>query len=179
MGLHIFIDESGTFVCDARKRHSISAVGALVIPTSSMKGFENPYGRLRQQLPQDKGEVKGRQLSEDQVVEVAALLRKVGALFEVVAIDVGMHSEEELLLHKASQEEALELRFLARSGPTICRHLPVDATACEQLRAPYFGLPARRFMSVIGYKQTFRWPETMSAIPPTADIEGAKLNVRS
>ncbi len=105
--MHIFIDESGTFVCDARKRHSISTVGALVIPTSAIKGFEKLYGRLRQRLPQDKGEVKGRQLSEDQVVEVAALLRKVGALFEVVAVGVGIHSEEELLLHKASQEEAL------------------------------------------------------------------------
>ena len=117
--MHIFIDESGTFVCDARKRHSISAVGALVIPTSSMKGFEKLYGHLRRRLPQDKGEVKGRQLSEDQVVEVAALLRKVGSLFEVVAIDMGTHSKEELLLHKASQEEAITAHLTSEHHPNL------------------------------------------------------------
>jgi hypothetical protein len=117
VGLHIFIDESGTFVCDGRKPHSMSAVGALVIPTASMKGFEKLYGRLRRRLPLDKGEVKGRQLSEDQVVEVAALLKKVGSLFEVVAMDMGMHSEEELLLHKASQEKAMTAQMTSDHHP--------------------------------------------------------------
>ena len=119
VGLHIYIDESGTFICDARKRHSISAVGALVIPTSSMKGFEKLYGRLRRRLPQNKGEIKGRQLSEDQVVEVAALLRKVGSIFEVVAIDMGMHSEEDILLHKASQEEAITAHLTPKHQPKL------------------------------------------------------------
>ena len=106
-------------MCDARKPHSISAVGALVIPTSSMKGFEKLYGRLRRRLPTDKGEVKGKQLSENQVIEVAALLRKVGALFEVVAIDMGMHSEEEVLLHKASQGEAITAHLSSDHHPSM------------------------------------------------------------
>ena len=62
-----------------------------------MKGFEKLYGRLRRRLPKTKGEVKGRDLSEGEVVEVARILRKIGALFEVVVVDMGMHSKEDLV----------------------------------------------------------------------------------
>ena len=105
--LHIFIDESGTFAQVSRGRHSISAVGALVIPSSAMKGFEKLYARLRRHLPKTKGEVKGRNLSEENVAELTQILRKIGALFEVVAIDMGMHSIDDILRHKAGQEEAI------------------------------------------------------------------------
>ena len=72
-----------------------------------MKGFEKLYARLRRRLPKTKGEVKGRDLSEEHVVELTQILRKIGALFEVVAIDMGMHSMDDLLRHKAGQEEAI------------------------------------------------------------------------
>ncbi len=55
--MHIFIDESGTFAPDVGGRHSISAVGALVVPSSAMKGFEKLYDRLRIRLPKTRGEV--------------------------------------------------------------------------------------------------------------------------
>lgn len=105
--LHIFIDESGTFVPDVNKCHSIAAVGALVIPSSSMETFERLYGCLRKRLPKIKGEVKGRTLSEDQIADVARLLRSVNALFEVVSVDMGIHSKHDLLRHKAAQEQAI------------------------------------------------------------------------
>lgn len=119
--MHIFIDESGTFVCDAEKKYSISAVGALVIPTSSMKGFEKLYGRLRRKLPLDKGEVKGKQLSENQVCEVAAILKKVGAIYEVVTIDMGIHTEEGLQLHKARQSGKFTANLTSEHHPNVVK----------------------------------------------------------
>ncbi len=118
VGLHIFIDESGTFVPDVHG-HSISAVGALVIPSSATKGFKKLYGRLRRRLPKTKDEVKGRKLSEEEVVEVAGLLRRVGALFEVVAVDMGMHSKEGLVRHKSGQAEAITAHLTSDHHPNL------------------------------------------------------------
>lgn len=117
--LHIFIDESGTFAPETHKRHSISAVGSLVIPSSGMKGFEKLYGRLRKRLPKTKGEVKGRNLSENDVVQLARLLRKVGALFEVVVVDMSRHSKEDLLHHKRGQEEAVTAHLTSDHHPEL------------------------------------------------------------
>ena len=104
--MHIFIDESGTFSKTDRK-HSVSAVGALIIPDQNMTGFEKLYGRVRRKLPTDKGEVKGRQLNEAQVAEVVDILRKLQCLFEVIAIDSEFQSEADIEAHKAAQEEGL------------------------------------------------------------------------
>ena len=117
--MHIFIDESGTFAPQIHRRHSISAVGALVIPSSAMKGFEKLYARLRRRLPKTKGEVKGRDLSEAHVIEVARILRKIGALFEVVAVDLGMHSKEELTFHKTGQAEAMTAHLTPEHHTTL------------------------------------------------------------
>ena len=121
--LHIFIDESGTFALDKGGHHSISAVGALVIPCSAMKGFEKLYGRLRRHLPKTKGEVKGRDLSEKEVVEVSRILRKIGALFEVVAVDMGMHSEEDLDRHKSGQADAVTAHLTSDHHPNLVKEV--------------------------------------------------------
>ena len=72
-----------------------------------MAGFEKLYGRLRRTLPQDKGEVKGRLLKEHHVDEVCGVLRKVGCLFEVVAVDSTLQTEAELGAHKIGQAEGM------------------------------------------------------------------------
>lgn len=117
--MHIFLDESGTFALETDKSHSISAVGALVIPSSHMKGFERLYGRLRRTLPKTKGEVKGRELSEYHVVQLANVLRKINALFEIVVIDMARHSKEALLQHKTGQEEAITAHLTADHQPKL------------------------------------------------------------
>ena len=117
--LHILVDESGTFAPVTGGRSSISAVGALVIPTTTMRGFEKLYGRLRSHLPKSKGEVKGRDLSEEEVVEVARVLRKIGALFEVIVIDMGMHSNDELEFHKFGQAGAVTSHLTSEHQPTV------------------------------------------------------------
>jgi len=105
--MHIFIDESGTFSPSAKNAHSVSAVGALVIPDAMMPGFEKLYGRLRRKLPTEKGEVKGRTLKEHDVAEVTDLLRRLNAIFEIVVTDTAFQTEAELVCHRDAQGEKL------------------------------------------------------------------------
>ena len=84
-----------------------------------MKGFEKLYGRLRRRLPKSKGEVKGRGLSEGEVVEVGRLLRKIGALFEVVVVDMGMHSNDDVVDHKSGQTGAITAHLTPDHQPNL------------------------------------------------------------
>lgn len=104
--MHIFIDESGTFSGTSDKS-SVSAVGSLVIPDQNMGGFEKLYSRVRRNLPMDKGEVKGRLLSEAQVGLVVELLNKINCLFELVAVDSLFHTNNEIAFHKFTQAEKI------------------------------------------------------------------------
>jgi len=105
--MHIFIDESGTFLPKTDGSSSVSAVGGLIIPSRKMKDFEKLYGRLRRKLPRQKGEVKGRLLAESDVVKLVAILRTVGALFEIVVLDMSLHNDGDVANHKSLQEEAI------------------------------------------------------------------------
>ncbi|AVF04677.1 MULTISPECIES: hypothetical protein [Devosia] len=114
--MHIFIDESGTFALST-KPASISAVGSLTIPDHSMRGFEKLYGRIRRTLPKSDGQVKGRLLGEKEVGEVVEVLRKIGGIFEVVLIDLAMHSLEQLEAHRARQAVAITAHLTDEHHP--------------------------------------------------------------
>lgn len=89
--MRIFVDESGSF--SGFHVGSISVVGALVIPDVLMDKVSKKYGKVRRNLPQENGEVKGRLLNEKQVDMVVTLLARNEALFEVTALDLGLHQE--------------------------------------------------------------------------------------
>ena len=98
--MHIFIDESGSFN-PAGEMPSPSVVGALVLPDHNLADIERRYAKLRPKIWRKTGEVKGRELSEASVATVLDLLRRGGALLEVVVIEMGMHSPERLKAHQA------------------------------------------------------------------------------
>lgn len=91
--MHIFIDESGTFTGIGAGPPRFSLIGALIVEDARLPRLTRAYRQLRQRLPQQNGEVKGRALSERHVDEVVSLLRHHGAIFEAAAIDLGVHSE--------------------------------------------------------------------------------------
>jgi hypothetical protein len=74
----VFIDESGSF----------SGFQAGSISVLSKK-----YTKIRANLPNDNGEVKGKILNEKQVDKVVKLLIRNEALFEITALDLGLHNE--------------------------------------------------------------------------------------
>jgi hypothetical protein len=104
--MHIFIDETGSF-SGVGEFPSISIVGALIVPDSRLVSLEGEYAKIRKELPQDKGEVKGRLLNEQQIASVVPLLFNHSALFESVAIDLGIHTQQGLDDFQARQAEKI------------------------------------------------------------------------
>jgi hypothetical protein len=105
--MHIFIDESGPFG-GIGEFPSVSLIGALIIPDARLASLEKQYTRLHPNLPKDeKGEVKGRLLNEQQVDSVVSLLLADSALFEAAAIDLGTHTENGLKAFQAQQAEKM------------------------------------------------------------------------
>lgn len=113
--MRIFIDESGTFT----GANNISAVGALVIPDQHFGGFEKLYGRLRKNLPKDKGEVKGRLLQEEHVRDVCHVLRKVGCLFEAIAVDTAFQTEKDVKNHMLGQADGMTKHLTDKHQQTL------------------------------------------------------------
>lgn len=97
--MHIYIDESGTF-SGIGQTNRPSVVGALVIPNTVASLLFSSYNHLRKHLPKDRGEVKGRQLSETHIAAVIDFLRNFPVIFEATCIDVGLHTENGVELHR-------------------------------------------------------------------------------
>jgi hypothetical protein len=85
--MHIFIDESGSFT--GFHAGSIGVVGVLTIPDSVMDRVTKKYEKIRAQLPQENGEVKGRLLNEKQIDKVVTLHARNEVVFDVTALDLG------------------------------------------------------------------------------------------
>ncbi|MEX2222860.1 MAG: DUF3800 domain-containing protein [Candidatus Rokuibacteriota bacterium] len=102
--MHIFVDESGTH---GRNADAVSVVGALTIPEARLARIEEKYAALRPDLPEEKGEVKGRLLGEADVARVVTMLLRYEVLFEVTAIDLAVHRPEEVVSHQMAQAEGI------------------------------------------------------------------------
>jgi hypothetical protein len=129
--MHIFIDESGSFT--GFHAGSMGVVGALSIPDVMLKRLLKKYARFRAHLPQDKGEVKGRLLSEKQIDKVVMLLVRNEALFEVTALDLGMHTEGEVQVYKRKHGEEM-LAKVASFQETVRPEL--EAASRQILKTP-------------------------------------------
>ena len=94
--MHIYIDESGIFRKPADKDNVASCLAALVIPSSNKVKLIKEFLGMSEDWPREKGEIKGRLLDEDHIAEVVALLQRYDALLEINAIDLGLHTEQEI-----------------------------------------------------------------------------------
>ena len=116
--MHIFIDESGTFVLPANG-HNVCVVGALVIPDRRLSYIEKLYSRIRTSLPKEGDEVKGRLLNETDVERVGGMLARHQVLFEACAIDLGIHTSDDLAWHKNAQEEGITKNVTDEFSPQL------------------------------------------------------------
>lgn len=92
--MKIFIDESGVFSKSENRSYSISCIGALVIASCYYPELTKKYLEIRPSLPKDnKGEVKGKMLNEQQVSGIIDLLWRNDAFFEAVLIDMNMQDD--------------------------------------------------------------------------------------
>jgi hypothetical protein len=106
--LHIFVDESGSFT--GYHERSLSAVGALAIPSGRLGFIQKKYAKIRNRLPTEKGEVKGRLLNEQQVAEVVTMLSRNNVLFEITVADLGFHDEAEVGRYKQQHLDGMLAR---------------------------------------------------------------------
>jgi hypothetical protein len=109
--VQIFVDEAGTFV--SQPGANLALVGALTIPDHRFEMISKKYLKLRNRLPQENGEVKGRKLVEADVAQVVDLLRKNMAILEVNVVDLTVQTERDLTLYR---EQHLNLQESLRSG---------------------------------------------------------------
>jgi len=91
--MYIYVDESGTFV-QPNAAHKVSAIGALVIPEAQHRPLLRAFERLIAPWRGQRSEIKGSQLSERQVAAVIDLAREYDVVFQVCAIDMGMHDPQ-------------------------------------------------------------------------------------
>lgn len=111
--MKIFVDESGSF-SGFGQPNSPSFQGALVIPHSKYDSVLRQYRKLRRSLQKDeKGEVKGRLLSENEVLRVVVLLRSTGCLYFASMFEAGFHTSADIETHKAAAAEGITKHLTA------------------------------------------------------------------
>jgi hypothetical protein len=101
--MHIYIDESGIFSNPANKDNVASVVAALAVPTTKKKELFRQFKRLTQNWTDKNGEIKGSKLDELQIASIIALLQKFDVILELVVIDLGLHTDEEITKFKEIQ----------------------------------------------------------------------------
>jgi hypothetical protein len=116
--LHIFIDETGTFTGIGQPL-SISMIGALIVPDARLRSLEREYGKLRKYLPTENGEVKGKRLSEKDIAKLMPILRHHDVIFEVAAIDLGIHTEEGIRRNQAGRAEGMTANLTEEHHQTM------------------------------------------------------------
>jgi hypothetical protein len=116
--LHIFIDETGTFTGIGQPL-SISMIGALIVPEARLRSLEREYGKLRKYLPTENGEVKGKRLSEKDIAKLMPILRHHDVIFEVAAIDLGIHTEEGIRRNQARRAEGMTANLTEEHHQTM------------------------------------------------------------
>lgn len=104
--MHIFIDESGNFVIPGVARPKISSVTSLTVPDEHLERINMEFLSLRRSWGFDI-EVKGSQLSEKQISDVILLLRRHDVLVEIICIDIGMYTKENVDNYKEVQSNKL------------------------------------------------------------------------
>jgi hypothetical protein len=88
--MHIFIDESGSFVRPVTGRN-LSCVGALVVPDGRLTVLVRKFRQLVARWNLPEGEVKGRSLDEPKIAAVIALLVDSGCYFFVGATEMSVN----------------------------------------------------------------------------------------
>jgi hypothetical protein len=105
-----------------------------------MRQLRRKYARIRPSLLKEGGEVKGRFLGEHDVNRVVRLLATREALFEVTALDLGLHTEAGVLAFR--QKLAAETRAKLATFPEPLRGKVAEAVDYLDTMGPQLFLQA-------------------------------------
>jgi hypothetical protein len=101
--MYIYIDETGPFDTPKYAGHSVCAVGALAIPESCHDTILESFSRIVAEWHLPGPEPKGRLLTEGKFDRFFAFLGSFDVVLSLVAIDMGMHTDSEIVDHKERQ----------------------------------------------------------------------------
>lgn len=104
--MHIFIDESGNFMIPEEKKPKVSCVASLTIPDKHVDAVERNFISMRKFWGYEE-EVKGSKLSEKQISDTISLLRSYDVLVDIVCLDIGVHSSENVDKYKSIQADKI------------------------------------------------------------------------
>lgn len=136
--MHIFLDESGVFA-GIGEPVSLSAMAALVVPDGRLSRVKADWRKLRRTFPKDhRGEVKGKALSEEQVIAVALLLSRHRCIAEVSMIDMGLHKLEEIEAHIEGQLHGMSVNLTNEHHPNIWATIERLQTTLSAMKAPQY-----------------------------------------
>jgi len=136
--MKIFIDESGSFIA-GKGRHNFSCVGALMIPSTKLDRIYKDFKEISLNWPRnDKEEIKGTSLSEEQISNIARILRRHDSLLEVVVIDLNAESPKGLELHKKAQAEKFTRYLTDEFHPNLVQEIQALRQKLENLSMPLY-----------------------------------------
>lgn len=101
--MKIYIDESGVFSNPNNKPHTVSCIAGLIIPENIEGEIFKKFNDISSKWATNSGEIKGSRLNEPEVAATISLLRDYQVIYEVCAIDLGIHTNEEIEKHKRLQ----------------------------------------------------------------------------
>lgn len=121
--MNIYVDEAGSFVVPGNKANSISCVGALIIPESLEADIFASFQQIKIDLGFGTEEIKGRCLNESQIAEIISFLRRYDIIFEVAAIDMALHTDNDITRHKSLQAARVTENIPAGLNPKFIDEL--------------------------------------------------------
>jgi hypothetical protein len=117
--MHVYIDESGSFITPATPKPKVSCVAALVVPSSKNDELLRDFAQIRSKWGVGTSEVKGSALDEPKIAEVISLLKDYDVIVDICAIDVGSHTEQQVATFKRLQADKLTESLTSRHQPTM------------------------------------------------------------
>lgn len=136
--MHIFVDETGIFANPSKKDVSVSAVGALCIPSRRLDSVYEKFARLKAKWGVTKGEIKGSKLNESQVRDTLHLLSKHDARTKLLLIDLGLHNDSDLEAHRTWQAEGLTAKLTQEHTASLRAELEEARARLAKLSLPLY-----------------------------------------
>jgi hypothetical protein len=140
--MHTFIDESGIFSNPSNKTNIASVVAALSVPTTRKKELFRRFKELTTNWTDENGEVKGKNLDEEQIATIVSLLQKFDVILEMDVIDLGLHPEDEIDRFKRIQADQIT------AGLTPAHHSDIVRTA-EEIRKTFLAMPTQLYIQAL------------------------------
>jgi len=136
--MHIYIDESGSFVPRGPAESRVSGIGALIVPSASIVNFEEDVYAWKRRARAHDAEVKGSSLTEIEASSFIELVSKHDVLFEACLIDAASHEPNDVAAFRAKQAAIIRGLLPADPLPSLKHEVSELASRLERLSEQLF-----------------------------------------